>query len=237
VIRVGPLVYLEVQKTGSTFIRASLELLARPGSAVVKTRKHKPPSSSELRGATSIAITVRHPENYYPSLFRSGMRGRGQIHGMLESMGATSLYRPDPDAFFEWHRLLLSDHVQARLRRSLGLKGLREPMGILSLRVAAQLQSAIPRLIRFGRVQPVTVLPARDCRIRVLHSERLDVEFAALISEHSADFVQHGEGGKKLLEVNRNATNERIFTLSAQHLAAMSDFRDSDRVAVELWGS
>jgi hypothetical protein len=85
----GELVYLDVQKTGSTFVVEFLEAscrLPRLGGG-----KHSRITGVYRTDAYYFA-TVRHPVAQYVSLFRYGAEGKGFLRENLEKAGRTDLY-------------------------------------------------------------------------------------------------------------------------------------------------
>lgn len=108
----GRFCYLDVQKTGSEFITAFLSACAR--KPVLLSRKHAPIRSGWplsrapgiYRKRTFYFNSVRHPFNYYPSLYNYGCDGRGGLHLNLSRAGRADLYGGTERDFFRW-----LDHV------------------------------------------------------------------------------------------------------------------------------
>lgn len=100
----GKLVYLDLQKTGSTFVSRFLN--ATCNLQLVKESKH---GRIRDRGHSSIFyfITVRHPVSQYSSLFRYGLDGRGALYERLVHRGMGVLYKKDMESYNQWLRFVL----------------------------------------------------------------------------------------------------------------------------------
>ena len=95
----GPLVYMDIQKTGSTFVSAFLKeacLLEEQGKTKHGTMhgKYNPESF--------YFISVREPVSCYTSLFRYGLDKRGGFFKALRKAGFKSLYQDDSASFNKW---------------------------------------------------------------------------------------------------------------------------------------
>lgn len=97
----GKLVYLDVQKTGSTFICAFLRECAKLG--LHHSEQHA--RVAEARPGTTYAISVRHPLEQYVSLFRYGLDEKGAVFSRIKSIGREDLYHAD--GFDDWMRFIL----------------------------------------------------------------------------------------------------------------------------------
>lgn len=85
----GDLVFLDNQKTGSTYVSVFLEhccLLQH-----VKSEKHAV-VTDDFRPSAVYFSTVRNPVDVYKSLFRYGAEGRGSTHKHLMREGKLDLY-------------------------------------------------------------------------------------------------------------------------------------------------
>lgn len=108
----GKLVYLDLQKTGSTFVSRFLNEACV--LSLVKESKHGRMTSVPDRG-TLYFITVRHPISQYSSLFRYGLDRRGALYDRLAQRGYAGLYAREPDAFNQWLRFMLQYENAAAL--------------------------------------------------------------------------------------------------------------------------
>ena len=75
-------IYLDLEKSGCTFLRAALQQLFAP-ECFVNTRKH---SLMSCEVALPKIMTIRQPCEYYFSLWRYGLDGRGGIFSQLSSL-------------------------------------------------------------------------------------------------------------------------------------------------------
>lgn len=85
----GSLVYLDLHKTGSSFVSAFLRHAAILPE--VKFIKHEW-IREDYRAEATYFITVRQPLSLYSSLYRYGLDGRGEVRSRLESHGALGAY-------------------------------------------------------------------------------------------------------------------------------------------------
>jgi hypothetical protein len=85
----GPFCYLEMQKSGSTFVNHFLQQCS-----LLEVRKHRKhaPINDEYSDNTFYFITVRHPLALYSSLFRFGRDSRGDLFNRLKSKGLAECY-------------------------------------------------------------------------------------------------------------------------------------------------
>ena len=106
----GKLVYLDLQKTGSTFVSRFLSETCN--LRVVREWKHGRIYSRRRRNVFYF-ITVRHPVAQYSSLFRYGLDRKGALYERLAQFGFANLYNSNPSAFSRWLRFIL-DHGNAK---------------------------------------------------------------------------------------------------------------------------
>lgn len=107
----GPVVYLDVQKTGSTLVSEFLDAqLALP-----RRRLEKHGRITELPAPDVLHfITVRDPLSQYISLYQYGCGWRGWLFWRLVRAGRWRLYSGTPAGFERWLRFVL-DPANARL--------------------------------------------------------------------------------------------------------------------------
>ena len=96
----GPIVYLDLQKTGSSytmkFFRKTCKLPAVYKDVHGRVASGYDPSKYYF-------ITVRHPVSQYISLFRFGLDNKGALFNRLNKAGlAAGLYREGNDGFNRW---------------------------------------------------------------------------------------------------------------------------------------
>lgn len=127
------LVYLDVQKTGSTHIGWALRHLL--GEEPVRFRKHSRvlwPSRDKMH-----FISVRDPVRQYISLFRYGCDGRGAIARRIRRRGHGDLYQPTPEHLRHWLRLVLDPRQAHWLGEGYAWSGMAPLVGFMSFRVIA----------------------------------------------------------------------------------------------------
>lgn len=107
----GRLVYLDLQKSGSTFVSRFLNETCR--LPAVKEVKHGR-IAEDYNPDAFYFITIRHPIAQYSSLFRYGLDGRGALYYRLSHLGRSDLYKKNSDSFNQWLRFLL-DHRNAAM--------------------------------------------------------------------------------------------------------------------------
>lgn len=94
----GRVVYLDAQKTASTFLVDFLAIHSELD--VVSFQKHAAITDEQLRReGVSLLISIRRPGPYYLSLFKYGLDGRGQIFNQFRKAGQLDLYQPNEHCF------------------------------------------------------------------------------------------------------------------------------------------
>lgn len=128
----GKLVYLDLHKSGSTFVSQFLtETCTLP---LVREWKHQRISRWRHRKSAFYFITVRHPISQYSSLFRYGLDRRGGLYERLERAGRADLYRSDAASFNHWLRFVLNFENAALLGEGLEKIPKEFNLGLLSYR-------------------------------------------------------------------------------------------------------
>jgi hypothetical protein len=101
----GRIIYLDVEKTGSTFISKFLQ----ENMACQRVRKVKHGRiGNNFKKGSFYFISVRNPLSQYLSLYRYGCGGKGAIYESLAKSEHTQLYQPDKESFQQWLRFVLS---------------------------------------------------------------------------------------------------------------------------------
>lgn len=98
------LVYLDVQKTGSSYVR---EFLKACCTLPLKRHDHHGRIRNDYQPEAYHFISVRHPLSLYVSLFRYGLNGKGELRHRLARMGHAGLYQSDEAAFERWMAFML----------------------------------------------------------------------------------------------------------------------------------
>ena len=104
-------VFLQNQKTGSTFVEHFLR--ENCGEKIIVHKQHKSPGL--LRKGRFHFITVRDPLDLYLSLFNYGMDGAGRIRMRLTQLGQGHLYDAGIEKFEPWLAYVLSDDFKTVL--------------------------------------------------------------------------------------------------------------------------
>lgn len=100
----GKLVYLDLQKTGSSYVSNFLNATCR--LTEVKAIKHGR-IREDFNPSAFHFITVRNPIALYGSLYRYGLDGNGTIFDKLERAGKGQLYNLSNGGFEEWLLFML----------------------------------------------------------------------------------------------------------------------------------
>lgn len=128
----GKLVYLDVPKTGSTFISEFLNATCR--LPLVKRLKHHG-IGYDFRPDSFYFISVRNPFHQYMSLYRYGLDGKGMVRRQLVKNGHAHLYRTDDEGTFnDWMRFILAYENAPFLGEGYGQFGDKLDIGFLSYR-------------------------------------------------------------------------------------------------------
>ena len=97
----GPVTYMDVPKTGSTFVCAVLDrALREPASIAVKHgRMERDKAPGEI-----VVISTREPLDSWLSLYNYGCTGVGRLRRRLDRQGRSSWYDGTPEGFDAWVR-------------------------------------------------------------------------------------------------------------------------------------
>jgi len=202
----GRVVYVDAQKTGSTFLT---EFLVRnSGLPVLFQRKHSP-LTAEIweRPDVTVFMTIREPAAYYESLFRFGLDGSGSISAALRARGLAHVYEPDEEHFRAFIRAVNDGRRWGLMTRRLTTITSLERPGQLTRRVSTG-----------GGVR----------RRRRIHAVRMEHMAADL-----TNLAEQWEGFSRLgaliptadPSIDRNASSGRGFRLSD---AARAELRSLD---------
>ncbi len=94
----GKIVYLDVQKTGSSFVARFL----RECTDLPELARHRHAPATEQRPDVFYFTTVRNPLAQYISLFQYGLQGRGGMVERFRDAGMADIYQPSAAAFEQW---------------------------------------------------------------------------------------------------------------------------------------
>ena len=193
----GRIIYLDVEKTGSSFISKFLQ--ENMTCQRVKKVKHGRIANDFKKGCFYF-ISVRNPLSQYLSLYSYGCDGKGAIYESLAKSGHTQLYQPDKESFQQWLQFVLS----AENARHLGAEYQSvdtELMGLQTFRfLALSFQKALQKL-----------KPTHDyatlCRLYekkkihsfVVRNESLRADMETLVETHLSSLV-NVKSAKRYLE-------------------------------------
>ncbi|MEL6124858.1 MAG: hypothetical protein AAFR57_00515 [Pseudomonadota bacterium] len=128
----GCLYYLDVPKTGSSRIAEVLRThLDAPYEGGVRHR----PLSARYDPRRARLLSVRHPVQFYRSLFAYGCGGRGRVHARLQEAGHADLYQADQAGFHRWLEWMLDPENGAVLGHGYGAGRIADLVGFASFQV------------------------------------------------------------------------------------------------------
>lgn len=127
----GPLVYLEMQKSGSSYVNHFLKECCT--LTEIKHDKHGS-IKKDYDANNFYFITIRHPLDLYSSIYRYGLDRRGGLYNALNRNNSTTCYK----SFDSFVQFLLDPHNAKVLDRNDPRKGysenIAEQMGFMSYR-------------------------------------------------------------------------------------------------------
>lgn len=198
--------YLDVQKTGSTFVSAFLQ--AHMSERRVRFQKH-----ARIRDgfdpAKLYVITCRDPFAQYRSLYRFGLGGKGMLRRSLDAAGLAELYADRPGGFSDWLGFMLDPESGKVLGEGYGA-GPNRLMGFQTFRFLA--------LSFFKPLEVLKPLKTRDdvrrayadrnIARRVLRTETLNADLRALVETDLRPLLRDPDAALKALDgaAVRNAT-------------------------------
>jgi hypothetical protein len=176
--------YLDVEKTGSSFITGLLEDYVgerRNHSSMHGMLEWFPPA-----GRVHV-ISVRDPVGAYTSLYAFGCMGRGAMHGSIQRSGNGGLYTGQPEGFSRWLEFVMDPRNAHRLNPwSYRWSGAHQCAGIMSFRVA---RLAVPNpVLRFRRARTpdefVAIYDRYSVVDEVIRMERLREDLESFVRKH-----------------------------------------------------
>jgi hypothetical protein len=125
-------VYLDMEKTGSTFI---FDLLGNFVSEKVVRRKHHVPMPADCDRSKFYFISVRDPLDAYISLYSFGCQAQGKVHARLSKHGLDEHYDGTTRGFNRWLKLaLLRRNAQIISGKGISEDGIGKLLGPQSYR-------------------------------------------------------------------------------------------------------
>ncbi|MFO1131852.1 MAG: hypothetical protein U1E16_07575 [Hyphomicrobiales bacterium] len=183
----GKIVYLDLQKTGSSFVSQFLR-----AACVHPERRLKKHVwiEDDYREDSIYFITVREPLMLYSSLYRFGLDQRGGIFNRLRDAGHLSVY----DSFQSFTAFLL-DPANASLLHPRYVRPVADEMGFMSFRfLLLNLQCPVAKIRRsVDEGQPVSRLMSQSIVSHVLKNETLNDDLLRLATKL---LPQHFDAGK-----------------------------------------
>ena len=207
-------IYLDLQKTGCTFIRKKL-LEIFPNELYIEEKKHK--IQSEYSDLPKI-ITIRDPYQYYFSLWCYGLDKKGafykRINIISKKLSAEMYKTPSQKSFSRFLDYVL--HVPPSNVRS---KHFWLPFSfdlytrrILSMIIPISNRSSFLEEIGCDYQSPEILLKAAAPFIPevLLRTNNLNSDFHRLANQGALDFLKLTDGWEKLFPINSKAENTSI---------------------------
>jgi hypothetical protein len=136
-------VYLDVRKTGSTFINVFLRRFSAEEEVCRRTHKGMPADCDRNK---FYFISVRHPLEQYLSLYAFGCQQKGQLFGTLRKKGCAHFYDRKQAGFRVWLDFVLREENAGLLGDGYGRhENVSELVGLQTYRV---LKLALPSASR-----------------------------------------------------------------------------------------
>lgn len=218
----GDLVYLDVQKTGSTFVSSFLRWSCT--LKMLRLEQHAPVTGDYRKDAYYLA-TVRHPLALYMSLYRYGVDGHGGIARRIRKAGRGDVYEGGLDRWLEF----ILDPMQAPI--------LREGFDSVA---ALGLGLMTYRFIRLAIPNPMDVLPtarsmddirrlyaAHNLAPRVLRNESLNDELRSLAFEEQPQWFDQEIAAEMLGGERMNSSSAPIPAPPSSDLMAEIERREA----------
>jgi len=201
----GKIVYLDVQKTGSTYVSRFLQnnLLV----SEITLCKHCP--VKRVSRNALYFISVREPLQLYISLYQYGLEGRGGLADRFAEHGLSSYYQPDSTLAFEkWLDFMLSPDSS----RYFGIGYQRSPhtlFGLLSFRfLRLSFVAPVVKLRRArSRQSLLKIYNRHKIHDHVIKTETLNQDLEKLLDSKVGSFFKPREQVKFYLQ-----NSERINT-------------------------
>lgn len=183
----GFVVFMDVQKTGSTFISQVLkDVLGSDASrGLVKHGRVR-----KRREDTLYFASVRHPFETWHSLFRYGCDRKGSLARRLRQQGLGHLYEPSGEGFARWLDFVL-DEANAPLLKEGYDKVRADLFGFQTFRfLVLSLANPVQRLAGVQTVEELDALyEGQAITSFVVRNEHMSEDLMRLFREHLADQV------------------------------------------------
>ena len=218
-------VYLDVQKTGSSFVRSYLRRLM--STEPIRRRRHEPVETVD--STKFYFITCRNPVAQYVSLYFYGVRGRGALFNALRrDQEVVRLYDGTSGGFAKWVGVLLDPMNASRV--DVGYSGVSYLVGFQTWRFLTQaILDPATALSRCQSKEDVTRLyNERRIPKAVLHNERLRDQLAELVAGPLAPSVQDARRAQLLLKKmsDKNRTERPPDFMISAHVRCQIEERE-----------
>jgi hypothetical protein len=164
--------YLDVQKTGSSFIAKFLQAFSK--EPLVASRRHG--RIGQPQEGKFYFISCRDPLDQLLSLYFFGCSGSGHIHALLERAGRTEFYDGSAAGFDAFLRFVLDPANAEVLGEDYAASGIAPVAGLMSFRfVALAIPRAAKRLARCtSREDLARVYERWNMAATIIRAERLN---------------------------------------------------------------
>ncbi|CAM3385227.1 hypothetical protein PANO111632_17070 [Paracoccus nototheniae] len=176
------LLYLDVQKTGSTFVTAFLQACYRKPQ--IHYHQHARLRRALAPGTLGV-ISVREPLAQYRSLFRYGLDGKGGLYHRLKDQDLDEVYQPTQEGFETFVEILLAPESARLLHDSFGPVARKFGIGLMTYRhLLLAMKWPLATLKKLPRDQLHSAYP--DLRIwrESLRQEHLTDDLRDLAARH-----------------------------------------------------
>jgi|TARA_R110002072_G_C7805268_1_gene521991 hypothetical protein len=227
----GRIVYLDVEKTGSSFISNFLQ--ENLTCQRVKKVKHGRIGRNFKEGSFYF-ISVRNPLSQYLSLYHYGCEGKGEIYDSIKKSGYSQLYQPNKESFQHWLQFVLCAKNAANLGPDYRAVD-TELMGLQTFRfLALSFQNALKKLKAVHDYPTLCGLYEKRIHSQVVRNESLRVDMKNLVDTHLSSFVDT-ESAKRYLEKSPpiNRSPKLDFDIESIDEETMSLVRRKERFLLE----
>lgn len=228
----GRVVYLDVEKTGSSFISKFLqENMTCQRVSMVKHGR----IGRDFRKDSFYFISVRNPLSQYLSLYSYGCEEKGAIYESLKKSGHASLYQPDREAFEQWLRFVLAAKNSSHLGADYQSVD-TELMGLQTFRfLALSFQNPLAKLKPLHDYATLCGLyEKKKIHSQVVRNESLRADMETLVDTRLSSFVDT-ESAKRYLEKSPpiNRSPKLGFDIESIDDETMSLVRRKERFLLE----
>jgi hypothetical protein len=228
----GRVVYLDVEKTGSSFISKFL-MENMPCQRIAKVQHGR--IGRNFKKGSFYFISVRNPLSQYLSLYSYGCEGKGEIYESMIESGHTQLYQPDKESFQQWLRFVLCAKNASYLGPDYQSVD-TELMGLQTFRfMALSFQKPLAKLKRLHDYATLCGLyEKKKIHSQVVRNESLRADMETLVETHLSSFVDM-ESAKRYLQKSPplNRSPKLGFDIESIDEETMSLLRRKERFLLE----